>query len=157
MSRSNYLGLYKPKNPQKYRGDVERIVYRSSYEFKFMKYLDDHPAILEWASEPFGIPYYCQVRKNNHRYFPDFWIKKQTTDGTIQIDLIEIKPAYETKPPVVREGKDSVKTRKRLLREAATYIINQSKWEAAKAYCKQRGWNFVILTEYDLGIANGKQ
>jgi hypothetical protein len=149
MSRSNYLGIYKVKNIKKYKGDVNRVVYRSSYEFKFMRYLDNHPNILEWSSEPFAIPYFCVVRKNNHRYFPDFWIKKKTIDNKIEIDVIEIKPFYETKPPVIAEGKTRSKTQ---LRAVTTYLINQSKWRAAQDFCKKNGWNFRILTEQDLGI-----
>jgi hypothetical protein len=29
---------------------------------------------------------------------------------------------------------------------------NQSKWEAANSHAKDRGWEFVVLTEYHLGI-----
>ena len=31
-----------------------------------------------------------------------------------------------------------------------TYIKNESKWEKAEKYCKQRGWEFNIFTENTL-------
>ena len=47
----SYKGKYKPRNPRKYRGDPNRVTYRSLWERKFMVYCDDSDAILEWGSE----------------------------------------------------------------------------------------------------------
>ena len=44
-------GFYYPKNPNKYVGDVDNIVYRSSWELRVFKWMDDNPSVLEWASE----------------------------------------------------------------------------------------------------------
>ena len=33
-----------------------------------------------------------------------------------------------------------------------TWAINQAKWKAAKEYCKDRKYEFKIMTEDDLGI-----
>ena len=33
-----------------------------------------------------------------------------------------------------------------------TYIKNQSKWETATQYAKDRGYEFIILSEAELGI-----
>jgi hypothetical protein len=33
-----------------------------------------------------------------------------------------------------------------------TWGVNEAKWKAADAYCKDRGWKFVVVTEKDLGI-----
>jgi hypothetical protein len=33
-----------------------------------------------------------------------------------------------------------------------TFIKNQSKWNAAEQYSKDRGWEFIIITEKQLGI-----
>jgi hypothetical protein len=30
------------------------------------------------------------------------------------------------------------------------WIINNAKWEAAKQYCLDRGWEFKILTEQEI-------
>jgi hypothetical protein len=29
----------------------------------------------------------------------------------------------------------------------ATYAVNMSKWEAAEAFCKTKGWTFLVITE----------
>jgi hypothetical protein len=33
-----------------------------------------------------------------------------------------------------------------------TWGKNEAKWKAADEYAKDRGWQFLILTEKDLGI-----
>ena len=33
-----------------------------------------------------------------------------------------------------------------------TYIVNQSKWKAAKKYAEKRAWEFLVITEKHLGI-----
>jgi len=141
-----YQGKFKPKNPGKYRGNPTQITYRSSWELKFMVFLDTHDSIVEWASEELAIPYWCSIRRSRHRYFVDFWVRKRNKDGLIETMLIEIKPEKQTKPP-----KKTMK-RERLIYETATYRVNTSKWAAAKAFCEERGWKFMILTEKELGI-----
>jgi len=37
------------------------------------------------------------------------------------------------------------------MRESFEYIKNQAKWQAAKAYCEDKGMQFKIITEKDLG------
>lgn len=152
MPRNTYKGIYKPKNPQKYKGDSNEIIFRSSWERAFMCYLDNHPNIIEWSSEGVIIPYHCPVRQNMHRYFVDFWIKKRTVDDIIECDLIEIKPFKETQPPESPYNAKTRKKRRRLIQESQTFAINMAKWEAAKAFCKKRGWNFKIFTEKELGL-----
>ena len=46
-------GVYKCKNPQKYKGDPTGIVYRSLWELKFMKYCDLNEKILDWSAPRF--------------------------------------------------------------------------------------------------------
>ena len=46
-----YKGRFLPKNYQKYRGDYNNIIYRSSWELRVMKYFDEHPHVIWWASE----------------------------------------------------------------------------------------------------------
>lgn len=140
-------GKYKPKNPAKYKGDPRMIVYRSSWELKFMSYIDDHTDVIEWGSEEFSIPYRSPIDGKIHRYFPDFFVKKKTPHGTTECVVVEIKPFKETKPPKVQS-----KPTKQYLREVYTWGINEAKWKAATEYCKDRMWKFIIMTEYDLGI-----
>lgn len=141
-----YSGKFKPNNPKKYRGDPTNIIYRSRWESRFMSYLDSHKEVIEWASEEFSIPYKSPIDGRVHRYFPDFYVKTKSSDGTIVESVIEIKPLYQTKEPKPNKNKN------RYLTEVKTYMINSSKWRYAQAYCDQKGWKFIIVTEKDLGL-----
>lgn len=140
-------GKFKPKNPNKYIGDPTDIVYRSSWELRFMSFLDNHKDILMWTSESVIIPYISPIDNKIHRYFPDFLIKKRDKDGKVETVLIEIKPHHETQPPTVQN-----KRTKRYLNEVKTWGVNSAKWAAAERFCKERGWKWSILTQNDLGI-----
>lgn len=143
----SYKGYFRPKNPSKYKGDPTNIIYRSSWEVKLMSYLDAHPDVVQWASEELVIPYRSPLDNQIHRYFPDFWVKKRSSDGTIETLVIEVKPLKQTKEPT-----PSTKRTKQYIREVATWAINQAKWTAAKMYCEDRNWKFMTMTERDLGI-----
>jgi hypothetical protein len=142
-------GFFKPKNPQKYKGDLSLITFRSSWELKVMCYLDTNDNILEWSSEEVVIPYLSPIDGRYHRYFPDFLVKKRNPNGTIKMVLIEVKPNKQTKPPTKPASK---KISKQYINEVKTWGINKSKWEYAEKYCKERNWDFLILTEKELGI-----
>jgi hypothetical protein len=146
MSKT-YKGIFKPMNPLKYKGDSSNIVYRSSWELKLMVYFDKHPDILQWSSEEIVIPYRSPIDGRVHRYFPDFWVKKRTRDGKIDQTLIEVKPLHQT-----REPKPQKRMTKKYLTEVKTWGINSSKWRAAEEFCKDRGWNWMIITEKELGL-----
>jgi len=93
-------GLFKPRNVKKYKGDPTKIIYRSSWECRFMMYLDANPSVIEWASEEFSIPYVSPVDGKIHRYFPDFWMKvRDATTSQIKTIVVEIKPKVQTQPP----------------------------------------------------------
>ena len=139
------VGKFVPQNPQKYVGDVKNIVYRSSWEHRFMKWLDLHESIVKYSSEELVIPYVHPVDGRVHRYFPDFLVQMKTKEGTIKVMVIEIKPQAQTVEPTVKTRKT-----KRLLNEVVTYAINKNKWDAAKLFCDKRGWQFQVLTERDL-------
>lgn len=147
-----YQGLYKPKFPEKYGGDPTNIVYRSSWELKFMNWCDSNPAIVKWVSEETIIPYICPTDNRPHRYFVDFKIRVRDRDGNLKTYLVEIKPDKQTRPPQVPKRKT-----KQYITEVMTWGKNDAKWKAARAYCADRGYEFKILTEYDLGIAKRKQ
>lgn len=143
-------GHFKPRNPTKYRGDPTKIIYRSSWELKLMSRLDIDPSVIEWASEEFSIPYRSPIDGKVHRYFPDFWVKKKSKDGTIEVVVIEVKPKSQTVPPVVKS-----RPTKRYVREAVTWGINSAKWAAAEEFCADRKWKFIKMTEQELGIKYG--
>lgn len=145
--RSSYEGFFVPKNPDKYKGDTKNIVYRSRLEYRFYSYFDKHPAILKWGSEErdMVVKYIHPMDNKYHRYFIDAWVKIQTKSGEIKEYLIEIKPFAFTTPPVVPARKT------KSFREAvARWLINAAKWEAARKFAKQKGIEFIIMTEKDL-------
>jgi hypothetical protein len=135
-----YSGTYTVKNRSKYKGAVDKVVYRSMWERHCFVWCDNHSGIKEWSSEEVVIPYFWDIDKRYHRYFMD--LKITYTNG--KTVLVEIKPEKETQPP-----KRPDKTR-RYINEAMTYVKNQNKWTAAAAYAKDRKWDFVIWTEKDL-------
>lgn len=142
-----YKGFFKPKNPQKYKGDPTNIIYRSSWELKLMVWLDTHPDIIQWGSEEIVIPYRSPIDNKIHRYFPDFFVRKRDRSGKIENVVIEIKPYNQTMPPKTQQ-----KRTKKYINEVYTWGVNSSKWEAANEYCKDRNWKFIVMTEKDLGI-----
>ena len=133
---------YVPIFPEKYAGDTSNIVMRSSWETRFAIWCDKNAQIVKWSSEETIIPYVSPVDGRVHRYFVDF--KIQTVNNKTY--LVEIKPMYQTLPP------QSKRKTKKFLTEASTYMVNQAKWESAKRFAKARNWEFIVITEKELGI-----
>ena len=146
FGNKTYKGWFKPKNPKKYNGDATNIIYRSTWELRVMKWLDEHQNVIWWASEEIAIPYRSPIDTKVHRYFPDFITKIKQKDGTVITYIIEVKPFDQTKMPVQK------KKTQRYLKEAATFVTNQEKWKAADIFCQEHGWKFMIMTEKELGI-----
>lgn len=136
--RSTYKGKYKLKNPEKYRGDINAVTYRSLWERQAFRWCESRPDVVKWSSEEMAIPYTCGTDGKKHLYYIDLWIKYE--DG--RECLIEIKPKSQTKPP---EKKKRV-TRK-YLTEVNTYVKNVSKWKAAMKVASRSGMEFQIWTE----------
>lgn len=95
MSKKPYKGIFKPKNEDKYIGNKDNIVYRSSIELKYMRFFDTHDKILKWNSEEIVIPYPFEIDKKVHRYYPDFYIEYLNIDKEIQKAIVEIKSSSE--------------------------------------------------------------
>ncbi len=146
FGNKTYKGWFKPTNPSKYKGDATNIIYRSSWERRVMKWLDEHPDVIWWGSEELYIPYRSPIDNKIHRYFPDFIAKMRQKNGLVMTYIIEVKPFAQTKQPVQKK-----KTRK-YLQEAATFVVNQEKWKAADIFCQEHGWKFMIMTEKELGL-----
>jgi hypothetical protein len=142
-----YSGKFRPSNPGKYSGDPKNIIYRSTWEARVMNWLDKNPNIISWASEELTIPYISPVDSRWHRYFPDFLVKVKSQDGKTKIMMLEVKPKKQTVAPAPQK-----RVTKRYITEVATYGVNQAKWQAAKEYCLDRGWEFKIITEDHLGL-----
>ena len=142
----SHSGIFKPKFPEKYKGDPTNIIYRSLWEQKLMIYLDHHKDVLKWSSEEIIIPYRSPWDNRMHRYFPDFYVKVKTKTGTKKW-VVEVKPKVQCKPP--RQPKRKTK---KYLNEVRTFAVNQAKWMVAKEWCKDRNMEFIILTEVELMI-----
>lgn len=146
MARNYHQGKYTPKNPEKYLGDPNNIMMRSSWERKFANWADTNPSVLKWGSEELIIPYKSPIDGRMHRYFPDFVIIVKNKAGEIKKYMVEIKPEYQTAPPKLSRNKQ------RFLEESMTYAVNQAKWEAADHACKRNGLEFLVLTEKHLKV-----
>lgn len=142
---------YKPAHPEKYAGDPTNIIMRSSWETRFAHWCDHSPSVIKWVSEEIVIPYLCPTDNRVHRYFVDFVIKVQEKSGAVKTYLIEVKPDKQTRPPEAPKRKTQ-----RYINEVMTWGKNEAKWKAAREYARDRGWEFKVLTEYDLGIATRK-
>jgi len=138
---------YIPVHPEKYEGDPTGIIARSSWETKFFIWCDHNSAIVSWSSEEFSIPYKCPTDDRWHRYFPDAKVKIRDANGNTKVYIVEIKPDKQTRPPESPKRKT-----RQYLNEVLTWGKNNSKWEAAKEYCKDRGYEFKIITEKHLNV-----
>jgi hypothetical protein len=145
----SYKGRYTPKNPNKYKGNPHRIVYRSLWERKFMKYCDFNDAVLEWGSEEIIIPYLSPWDGRVHRYFPDFYIKVKQHNGMVKKFIIEVKPKKQCSPPT----KTPKRKTNKWFKEVHTWGINEAKWKHASEWCANNDMEFKILNEDHLEIS----
>lgn len=134
---------WRPKNPEKYKGDCSNIWVRSSWETKFCIWLDNNSSVIQWSSEEIVIPYISPIDNRYHRYFMDFYAKIKTSKG-IKTFLIEVKPIKQSQPPEKRS-----RVTKKYIEEVATWGVNSAKWKAATEYCKDRGWEFMVMASSD--------
>jgi len=139
-------GYFVPKDPSKYDGDISKIIYRSGWEFKFLKYCDDNDRIVKYSSEPVGIAYYNPITKKTCRYWVDMYVAIRESNGNIKQWILEIKPNKYTQPPVKPKSNTEAKTRQ-YLSHAKIYLVNRAKFEAAKDYADSKGIQFGIITE----------
>ena len=145
--RSMYhQGYFTPNNPHKYIGNPTNIVYRSKWERIFLNYLDKNPRIIRYASEELIIPYISPIDHKQHRYYIDFYLEVLQHDNSVKKYLVEIKPYDQTIPP--KKKKSGID--ESYIEKTKTYLINQAKWEATKELCKQKGYEFMIITENEL-------
>lgn len=142
-----HKGKFTPINPQKYRGDPTNIIYRSSWEKRVMLWLDKHSQVISWSSEEIVVPYKSPADGRFHRYFVDFYAQIRDKNGKLNSYLLEIKPKKQAIEPEIKS-----RITKQYINEVVTYAINQAKWKAATEYCKDRGWEFKVLTEDHLNF-----
>jgi hypothetical protein len=139
-------GYYKLNNPEKYIGDPGKIIYRSSWEYRFCRYCDDSPNVLKWSSEPVAIKYISPIDQKEHNYFIDFYARVKR--GELEKDyLIEVKPESSLVKPVMEGGNQTMRKLKNYNYALKTYITNRAKFAAAKKHAESNGYKFVIVTE----------
>lgn len=141
-------GRYQVKNPEKYKGDVNTVFYRSSWELKFFNYCDVNANIVYWSSEEIVLKYISPIDGKYHRYFLDGHVEARMPDGSLQKYMVEIKPKKFTMEPVPQKTKT-----KAYINECIQWAVNQAKWAVATEVCADNGWKFLILTEKELGIS----
>lgn len=132
-------GRFEMKNPQKYVGKKTPLA-RSSWEFVFMRMLDEHQGVVNWASESIQIPYRDPLTGRSTIYVPDFFVVYNDKNGKKHAEVVEVKPASQTFKEQV--GKSAYNQEQ--------YVKNLAKWEAASAWCKQQGVTFRIVNEGDI-------
>ena len=137
-------GLYEMANPTKYAGN-RKPRYRSSWEHAFMRFCDNHPSVMSWASESIKIPYRNPLTGKQSVYVPDFFIMYQNSNGKKRAELIEIKPESQTRLGAKTSQHDKL-----------AIAINHAKWEAAAKWAKHKGLRFRVVTEDDI-FHNGKR
>jgi len=123
--RRNILGKYTPVNQGKFEGTT--AIYRSLWERKFMLYCDRSDAVMYWSSEKVEIPYYDPTTNRWRTYYPDFFLTYVNERYEPVDKVVEIKPQLQTK-----------------------WQINKAKWKYAEEFCKERGWEFQVLTEREI-------
>jgi hypothetical protein len=131
-------GKFQLTNPAKYVGN-KTPTYRSSWEYVFMQFCDQNPSVLQWASEAVHINYRNPLTGKNTIYVPDFLITYNDAHGQTHAEVIEVKPQKET----TLEGAKNA-------RAQAAAILNMSKWEAARQWCKAHNLKFRVVTENDI-------
>lgn len=139
-------GRFEMKNPAKYVGKKIPLA-RSSWEFVFMRMLDEHPGVENWASESIQIPYRDPLTGKSTIYVPDFFVVYVDKNGAKHAEVVEIKPSNHTLREAV--GKSQYNQQQ--------YVKNLAKWEAANAWCKQQGIRFRVLNEGDIFHQGGKR
>ncbi|AHY25130.1 head closure [Pectobacterium bacteriophage PM2] len=110
-----------------------------------MKWLDNHPQVVQWNSEEVVIPYFSNADGKKRRYFMDFWAKFETG----QQFFFEVKPYKETqapKPPATM----TTAAKKRFINETYTWSVNNDKWAAAQKTAEKMGIIFRLITENSL-------
>jgi hypothetical protein len=145
MARKFAQGKFNPLNPEKYAGK-KTPTYRSGWELTFMQFCDNHPSVVQWASEAITIPYKNPLTGKNTIYVPDFFIVYADKRGKRRAELIEVKPMKQTTMENAKSQRDK-----------AAVVVNYAKWEAANAWCKRQGIIFRVITENDIYHRGGKK
>jgi hypothetical protein len=127
-------GYIDPNSCKKLFPQLKRdsIIYRSSYEKKFIIWLEQNKHVKYWGSECFSIPYILITDGKMHSYYPDYFVELESGECWV----VEIKPYNQTQKPVNEN-----------CWAAKEYIKNMCKWKATKEFCESKGYKFKVFTE----------
>jgi hypothetical protein len=139
-------GYFIPNNPEKYTGDLNNILYRSSWEFYVLRIFDQNPRIISYCAEPFSIKYLHPFAHKYRNYYIDAYAKILNARDEVIEWIFEIKPNKYTRPPTPPKN-PTPKANKNYNHHAKQYIVNCKKFEAAKEYARSKGMKFGIITE----------
>ena len=131
-------GYYFPLHPEKYASENKTIIYKSSLEQRFMLYLDKNPGVRWWKYEPYPLKYFDASTNKVRKYYIDFIVCVKGNPD--KIFYCEVKSKKETLKP--KNPKN--------IKENLLYLKNLSKWSAATRYCKEKGYDFKLITEDQL-------
>jgi hypothetical protein len=141
-------GNFRPLYPEKCINIKKRkpIIYRSSWEQRFMNWCDTNSNVVLWGSEIFEIPYIYDIDKKLHRYYPDIYCEVKDNSGQIVKYLVEIKPKKQLKPPNPPKNK-TYKALRNFNYSLMEHVKNKNKWKYAKRFCDTRNYKFKVITE----------
>lgn len=133
---------FRPKHPEKYMGDADNIIIRSSWELRAFQFCDNNPNVLKWGSEEIVIPYMKPFPGGYKpaRYFPDLYVEYVDREGNLIKELIEVKPEKFTRASRARNSATKAF-------ENMQYIVNMAKFTAANNWCQQNNVKFSVLSE----------
>jgi hypothetical protein len=149
FSKSFKQGKFLPKNTQKYKGDIKKIIYRSSLELKFCNFCDDNINIVQWSSECLEIPYMSPMDNKKHFYYPDFEIFIKN-NNIVERWIVEVKPKSMLQEPQKPKSNNS-KVLKNYNFKLKSYITNMIKLKAATEYCTRNNAKYKLVTESFFG------
>lgn len=133
---------FRPNHPEKYMGDFENIIIRSSWELRVFQFCDNNPNVLRWGSEEIAIPYMKPFPGGYKpaNYYPDLYVEYNDREGNLIKELIEVKPEKFTKASRSRNSATKAF-------ENMQYIVNMAKFTAASNWCEREGVKFSVLSE----------
>jgi|694.fasta_scaffold16082_3 hypothetical protein len=140
-------GYFTPIRPEKYIGDPGKIIYRSSWEKKFMTFCDINEKVICWSSETIQVPYLNPIENSTKIYNLDFYFKVREEDGSFKEYIAEIKPSKKLEKPVLPNTRLTEKRVEAHNYQMKEYLTNIYKFQAAKQWAEERNWEFMIVTE----------
>jgi hypothetical protein len=144
--RNFHQGKYDVINKDRYMGTNTSPRYLSSWELQVFKYLDHKPGVIQWGAEVVVVPYMHPRKETMSRYIVDVYVEYTDADGTVQKEMIEIKPSAQCSQP----KKTNRKRQDVYEQEVNAWVVNSAKWTAAQKYAKDRGIWFRVITEKDI-------